>query len=562
MIILSYPGNIHPVAIGCLLSFLISLNGCQGILNRTVNNIPILPQGSKISTYSGGGSLGSKWTRDGQCQVLLDWLTRVKEEYPDLRFDNRGGAPPLQYYINLFRDSNFVQVFGVPYKEMDSATKEYLWRHVIYNNGCIGFGRFRKYQQQFDPFRGILNNAFNAVSYGSKQISSAADAVNHEEKQMNEALSIIHSAPITAEGFQKVLQYSQPTQATLLRERAERRMRGSSAQRQISPRQNVAFRSLWPSEVKSFQEALDKKLELMASKLAESSVAEAMDLPVSLTNTRKIKNELIPQTEDLISAVENFDESRSPLRPLQAKLDGMITSLARAKIAELDRIPNAEEGLEQSLNWHSEFQRDFSEFNNLSEVKNGESALTQKRNIIFQNAKPAFEKKLKILGPDLGNLARADDILKSTFSLATDQSLPSYQEYKEIVQAHQDWMLTQLLQRQSDKLRKIPSTLSGAINALKWKLEFDQIYSQYHHFRPVQAVRQEWHHKRQDILQASKAEFIKRQRSLPHSEESVHKAAEMLDEIFPNLEDESLPIYKEYQTVVLATIKERKGAMR
>lgn len=555
MITLSYPRNVHPIVIGCLFSFLSSLTGCQGVLNRTVNNIPILPEGSKVSTYSGGGSLGSKWTRDGQCQVLLDWLNKIKEEYPNLGFDNRGGTPPQQYYINLFRDSSFVPVFGISYKAMDGKTKEYLWRSIMFNNGCIGIGMFKKYQQQFDPYRGILNHAFNAVSYGSQQISSASDAVNHEEKEMNEALRIIHNASTTIQDFRTLQQYSQPTQATLVRERNKRRMRGSSGQREIDPRQNITFRSLWPSEIKSFQAALDKKLELIAGKLAEQSLAEGTSLPISLINARKIKDELIPQVEDLVSAVESFDESQSPLKPLQAKLDGMIASLAKAKISELERIPNMAEGLEESLKWHADFQRDFSEFNNFSDVKRGESVFTQKRDVIFQNAKPAFEKKIKTLGPDLGNLARADEILNSAFSLAADQTLPSYQEYARMVKIHQDWMLTQLLQRQLDKLRKIPSTLSGAIDVLKWKVEFDQTYAPYKHFSPVQSVDQEWSRKRQTILQVAKDEFIKRQHALPQGQESARIATEMLDEIFPNLEDERLPIYEEYKAVVLSTIK-------
>jgi hypothetical protein len=558
MITLSHSQKVNSLVICSLFPFLLGISGCQAVLNRTVNNIALLPEGSKVSTYSGGGALGAKWTRDGQCQVLLDWLSRIKEEYPNLGFDNRGGTPPQQYYINLFRDSNFTPVFGAPYKELDGTTKDYVWRSIMFNDGCIGFGRFTKYQQQFDPYRGILNYAFNSVSYGGQQISSAADAVNHEEKQLDEALSIIHNTPITVEAFRTLQRYSQPTQATLIRERNNRRMRASSGQREMPTQQNVTFRSLWPSEVKRFQAALDKKLEVIAGKLAERSLAEGTSLPVSLINARKIQNELIPQVDDLVSAVESFDESRSRLKPLQAKLDEMIASLAKAKMSELERIQNSEDGLEQSLKWHSDFQRDFSEFKNFSDVKRGESLLTQKRDAIFQTTKPAFEKKLRILGPDLGNLARADEILKSTFSLAADQALPSYQEYTRMVQTHQDWMLTQLLQPQSEKLRKIPSTLSDAINVLKWKTEFDQAYASYKHFSPVQAIYQEWTLKRQGILQVAKGEFLKRQQALPQGEGGARMAADMLDEIFPNLEDENLPIYEEYQEIVLLNIKERK----
>ncbi|MDR4469610.1 MAG: hypothetical protein MRJ68_15170 [Nitrospira sp.] len=163
----------------CLLGVCLSSSGCQAVLDRTVNNIPMLPEENKIQRYAGGGTLGEQWTRDGQCRVILDWVSKVKQEFPALRLDPRGTAPPMGYYINLFRDSEFVPVFGVPYHRMTKAASTRLWQRTLHTNGCLGIGRFRDYQPDFQPYAGILQRAFQESPLdGGEHLKKGVEGLN------------------------------------------------------------------------------------------------------------------------------------------------------------------------------------------------------------------------------------------------------------------------------------------------------------------------------------------------------------------------------------------------
>ena len=547
----------------CLAVFALTLAGCPKFSrNRIKFTDPF--EGNQISKYLGGGELGGKWSRDGQCEVTLKWLNKVKEEYPELKIGNRGQVPSLVYYANLFRDSSFVPVFGESYLTMARSTKSNLWRNIFYNQGCIGWGTFRKYQADFDPYRGILETAFSESrsepSPGEKQIVSAVNDIHAEQNRLNEATSKVQEAPLTIEALHELVAYARLAKGNARAESEQQRDR-FRANRRTPASSNSLFASLWPSEEDAFQKVLNQKLQKIAHELATKSTKEVGSFSASLENAHKIKNVYGPQSEEYIPFLPNSSESSVVKEALRSKLDSIVGVLVKEKMQKLEAIPHTIEGLEQSSNWYSDFKREFSEFQTVSHVGAGESAFTKKRNTIFHETKPEFLKKLSTLDPSRGSLAKADQILTSTFSLPPDRTIASYQEYADLVEVRQTEILDILLEPLLRQLSTIPQTLAGSSEILKWKHEFDVAYNPYKKFKEVQAVSANWVKKREEILRASKAEFIQKQNALSPNKEGLRRAESMLEALFPNFEDESLPIYQDYREIVVSTIKELRRRM-
>lgn len=537
-----------------------SLTGCPQVDRHGIKFTDPF-EGNQVSKYTGGGELGGKWTRDSQCQVILNWLNKVKLEYPDLKVGDRGQVPPLTKYVNLFRDSSFIPVFGESYLSMTQSTKTNLWNNTLHGNGCIGWGQFKKYQQDFDPYRGILETAFSAASRDQKQLTSAVTSIHVEQNRIKELLTKVDQAPLTIEGFEELRPYANSASASLQTDTEQQRPGGRTNRRSLrSPDSPIL--SLWPSDIEAFKNVLNQKLQEMAQELAKRSKAEVASLTDSLDNARKIKDVYIPQSEQYSALLTSSGEAGALKAALQSKLDSILTARVRDEVQTLNVIPNTIEGLEQSVRWHGTFDRDFAKFRTAPQVEAGDSAFAKKRNAILQETKPEFVKRLEALEPSLVSLGKADALLTSTLPLPADRTLPSHQAYADLVATRQTRILDQLLTPVSDQLNKIPPTLSGAYAIIEWKHEFDTAYEPHKTFKPVQDVLAKWKRKREDILQGAKGEFTQKQHALSPTPEGIKRATTMLDEIFPSSEDENLLIYEEYQAVVLSTIKELKGKTR
>ena len=537
-----------------------SLAGCPQV-NRHGIKFTDPFEGNQVSKYTGGGELGEKWTRDSQCQVILNWLNKVKLEYPDLKVGDRGQVPPLHQYVNLFRDSSFVPVFGESYLSMAQSTKTNLWNNTLHGNGCIGWGQFKKYQKEFDPYRGVLETAFSAASREQKQLTSAVTSIHAEQDRIKQLLGKIDQSPLTIEAFEELRSYAKSTSASLQTDTDQQRS-GGRTNRRTARSYDFPTASLWPSDMVAFQKVLDQKLQEIAQELAKTSRTEVAGLAESLENAQKIKDVYIPQGAQYSAMLVSPGEADSLKVALQSKLNSILTVQVKERVETLESIPNTVQGLEQSVRWHSSYNHDFSKFRSVPQVTAGDSAFAKKRNAILQETKPEFAKKLEALDPSLGSLVKADALLTSTLPLPVDQTFPSHQEYADLVATRQTRILDQLLAPVSDQLSKIPSTLSGAYKIIEWKREFDTAYEPHKRFKPVQDVLVKWRRKREDILLGAKGEFTQKQHALSPTHEGIKRATTMLDEVFPSSEDESLPLYEEYQGVVLSTIKDLKGRAR
>lgn len=318
--------------------FTFSLAGCPKFSrNRIKFTDPF--EGNQISKYPGGGELGEKWTRDGQCEVLLKWLNKVKEEYPDLKIGDRGQVPSLAYYANLFRDSSFVPVFGESYLTIASSTRANLWSNTFYGDGCIGWSRFKKYQADFDPYRGLLENAFSKTSHGEKQIVAAVNGIHAEQNRLKETTSKVQDTSMTIEALHELVAYARPTKGNLKTESQQQQNR-FKANRRAPASPNSLFSSLWPSEEEAFQKVLDQKLQKIAQELTTKSTKEVDGLTISLESAQKIKNIYGPQSEEYIRFLPNSSESGVLKEALRSKLESIVAALVKEKVQRLEAIPH------------------------------------------------------------------------------------------------------------------------------------------------------------------------------------------------------------------------------
>ncbi len=476
------------------------------------------------------GKIGSASSLSGKCRVLDQWLGQFEKEFPSTGLKHLNSKPGfMPKFANLFRDKYFIPVFGSSYNPAPNDSKDNLLKKVM--KQCSGIKKYIKVLQ------GTFGKGYNRYMW-SKQIKNAITIHKTQERWIKDTLATIQTAQPTLKNFETLRNFS-------------------------SEGENHVF-ALWPSEQENFNLVrvnLEKKKHQIVQGLGNKTLADVGNMEASLANAHKLKNEVIPQNGEYRDALKDPSITKSWGKTFNNKLNTMISSLVEERTTILKALPDSTNGLQKSIDWQTKFRQDFSQFNEFQQVKAVDSTFAQKREVIFQTIQPEFTAKLKALNVDLNYMPKADELLKSLFSLSTDESLPSYPKYTKVLEAYKEGVLTQLVAGRLKTLSKISPTLTGAFAVLQWKNMFDKDFSTYASYRPVNTGIKEWVMKRAKVLQQAKAEFIESQESLPADKKGLSQSVELLDEIFPTLEDESLPIYREYQQIVLSQIKYLRGRM-
>lgn len=500
------------------------------------------PEKSKESEINGG-----KWndaaSLDEKCEILLDWVGQVKREYPEEYKDITRKKPRYQqktwsvsHYAKLLRDKYFVPIFGVTYQQMDASTRSSLYESV--NRREEGRCAY-KYSNEFQVYTGILNIVFAPDIRFSKEhfsISSFLKVMQAEEDRMLEGLAKIKNFSSTEESFNQLL-------AEVNRE---------TNPEGESPILKGEIIHLWPSEINAFHEALKQKIQKVALVLFDEVLVQADNMPPSLTNMHLLKKELAPKTGTYLRVLENSGDAQSKQVAFNQKINSMLSELLDERIKQLTSIPSTWEGLEGSFQWESGFRKDFRDFSEYQEVKTTQAEFTKKREEIFQGARAEFETKLKALQPPTpDNMAKVNDFLQATFPLPGDRSLGSFGEFKSLVLTYQEDGLSSLVAPYLEQLQKIPISLTGALKLIDWRNSFQKEFSQFNNHPLVLQAKEEWVSTRRQILQTAKPDFQKEQQTFSSDQSGLREATLKLDSIFPTLNDQSLPIFKEYEQIVL-----------
>ncbi len=471
-----------------------------------------------------GGKIGSAWTSGGKCDALEEWLAQFEQEFPGVSLKNANTKPMFMLkFANLLRDKYFVPVFGVPYDPTPNDFKNDLLNDVM--KECSDIKKYTKVLQ------GAFGKGYNRHMW-SKQITDAIQLHKDQEQWMADTVSAVQGVQSTLKGFESLRKYSDEGGKLVF--------------------------ALWPSEYNAFNAVkgnLQNKMDQIVQDLGNGTLQQVGSMQASLANALKIKNKIIPQNTEYGAALKDGSKTEAWEKTYRDTLNTMISALAADRIQNLNDMPNSMSSLNDSIAWNTQFEKDFAQFTDFQQVQAVPTTFNQKRNTIFQAIKPAFVAKLSALSSDLNNVPEADRLLKATFSLASDEALPSFPEFKKSVEKHKERILSQLVAGKLEALGSIPPTMPGASSVIHWKTAFDEGFSSYAAYKPVKMAEQAWQKKRAKILRTAKAEFIEMQEELPADREGLRQAVELLDDIFPTLEDESLSIYREYRNIVLSQIK-------
>lgn len=467
----------------------------------------------------------------GGCKTLVKWVGQFEREFPGMDLKYVDGKPGFMLkFANLFRDTYFVPVFGKSYEPQSSDFQADLLNNVI--KKCSGLEKYTKILQ------GAFGEGYNRHLW-SKRIDEAVKIHKDQESWIKETSSAIANSHPAFEDFEKLRELSRQGKAHVF--------------------------ALWPSEKSSFdslKDNLEQRMNQVVQDLGSKTLDEVAGMTASLKNAHTLKFEILVRNAEFGEALESSNDTGKWEETYNKKLDSMITALVEKRTELLNGISSSVEGLQESIDWKKTFEDDFARFTEFQQVQNAiESVFPKKREGIFQTIKPDFVAILNVLPPSLDNLSEGDKLLNTLFSLSVDQTLTSYREYQEILEGYKDGMLSKLVAVRLEPLNSIPPTIAGALTMLHWKQSLEEDFSDYLSYDPIKSAQSQWQTRRIAILQQAKDEFLAKQETLPASKRGLSQTVEMLDNIFPTLEDEKLSIYQEYLEIVLSQIQAIRGRM-
>lgn len=132
------------------------------------------------------------------------------------------------------------------------------------------------------------------------------------------------------------------------------------------------------------------------------------------------------------------------------------------RLRDLEAIPLTVEGRQQSVDWMTSFERDFSAYNSNGQVVKARWAWILKREKIFKATKDDFLTRLAKLPTGLGAEMAHSRLLIETFPLRTDETMAVYKEYRAAMMARQKPFFRRTFELGLDKLLSVREWLSDA----------------------------------------------------------------------------------------------------
>ena len=380
-------------------------------------------------------SLDSARDIEDKCEVLLKWLGRLDQEYPE-RASNRFAFQNNAIY--LYRDEDFIQVFGQPFDQ--TTTKDRAEIHANFISRCqgrmspprpgavrigglpIGGVRqqpLRAYASQFQPFSAILDGPFLSQpgQFSPVAINAAVAKGREAHAWMMRTLSDLESKPPTAETFRDLGQYIGADVSL------QAGVRGSSSQDQLA--------SLWRSEQKYFTEAAMKRRTEVATSAVDKWLTEMNGLGGTLADADKLKEER-QQRNEVLDALDSAMKSEV-MAKYNAKLDAILDPLVRQRIDQLSAIPPALPGIKQALYLQTVFTRDFQSYSDRPTVARWEEAYASSRNRMLTAALPEWRQAVKVNNLTDEKLKGLSDDLRAFFPSTPKEEL--YDQYEEALTA-------------------------------------------------------------------------------------------------------------------------------
>jgi len=452
-------GNFALVIVICILG----TTGCDTVPNPISGVTDILTRTTGIAGPGGGGSIGTAWTVDGKCQILLDWASQLQKEYPkmDLRHTvlgkiYRSGA------ANLFRDKYFVPVFGIPLDQMSKIHRNNIERSIF--RTCQ---RDKEFSQPMSNYYYVISRPMTREigSFSYTEVTSIIAEQRQTEKWVDQTLAGIKNLPSTEESFSQIAD-------------------GIN----IGPTKMAKF---WPSEVKNFISELESKRGLVAKDILNTLAQDVRKIDVlaeeagqqldesrlkfskyavfledsektGLKNTMNASVRIVAQgiMSSLISKMGNIDisaedaenilnnsyskfskysefldgaEKTAMKEKMDKKIEVVLAPLVGKRLESLKEIPLSIAGLKESGNWYESFSRAYGGFHNSEVVSSAEKEFSNHHANILKEAKAEFKAKQEALSPNYAGLNKSVELLDDIFPLVSDERNSYYKDFRDVV---------------------------------------------------------------------------------------------------------------------------------
>jgi hypothetical protein len=193
-------------------------------------------------------SLAAAKSDEARTATLVRWFSRLKREYPEIDLHHTVLDKLYPKVVNLFNDDDFVPVFGKPFDSLSLEERTYFRqtgfrlftsgpnRDLI--DGFVDFLFLRPFEE-----RGQGNYSFTDIA---AQIAFRRGVT----KKWRAALDHLKELPAGSAGFDDILATKRQGEET--------------------------FADLWPSQIKEFQDAVDKAKRRIADSALTERVATAV----------------------------------------------------------------------------------------------------------------------------------------------------------------------------------------------------------------------------------------------------------------------------------------------
>lgn len=251
-----------------------------------------------------------------QCDVLAEWISRFRQEYPSIEVSQYTSAETENGAANLFGDGHFVPVFGRPYSQFDAGQRSHIF-YQIYRKCPREF----RYKLWVGP---IFRGAFEQSGF-LKPANIAANVEKRREARawLNEQNDQLDSIPSTAAGFN--------------------RLNG------LATTGAARTSGLWPSEQTSFNSRVSVRKSEVALSVANDRIGKLPQEGESLSELKSIVAWAEPHV---------IDADRPQFAALTGLADGrrqeIRVALVERELATLPAYPNTIRSLKQILdrrNW-------------------------------------------------------------------------------------------------------------------------------------------------------------------------------------------------------------------
>lgn len=341
------------------------------------------------------------------CVAVAAWYEPYKREFPHI-WISVGNPRNKLAAANLFRASLFSPVFGTSYTyEHHPALRQKYIEAIV---PCYQDPQHESLMRILKPFLEMTFEKFDP------ELADHAARVDASELWLERALREMGSAPAALEGLVRLEQ---------LRHEA---------------RQYLIW--LWPSEKANFEKQLDARQKSMASDLIAR--LDPASLPATPENIRLL-HRLVP-----LSGGGEGDPA------LRQRLQAMLAQMSKEKSAEIENIPLTLQGREQSRLWYENFHRDYGDLRFNTDVTRIYGIWAQRRDKIYRATMSDFTVRLDGMNGDENRGGNYHALLKETFPMPTDNSMPVYAEYK-----------NEILDREKTLMQKLSA---------KGKLTFEEIH--------------------------------------------------------------------------------------